>query len=150
MSAKATAGGVALSAHFFAPDLPHVFADDRALRQIIINLLSNAVKFTPPGGKVDIDAERQSDGTIAIAVTDTGIGIATEDLQRVFENFGQGRHDVVSNDKGTGLGLPIVKGLLAAHGGSIALKSEPGTGTCVTIILPKARVRATPELKAAS
>jgi two-component system cell cycle sensor histidine kinase PleC len=149
MNAKATTGGVELSAHF-APDLPPVFADDRALRQVIINLLSNAVKFTPPGGKIDIEAEQQSDGTIAVAVTDTGIGIATEDLQRVFENFGQGRHDVVSNDKGTGLGLPIVKGLVAAHGGSIALKSQSGTGTSVTIILPADRVRATPELKAAS
>jgi two-component system cell cycle sensor histidine kinase PleC len=149
MNAKATNGGVELSA-YFAPDLPSVFADDRALRQVIINLLSNAVKFTPRGGKVDIEAELQSDGTIAIAVTDTGIGIATEDLQRVFENFGQGRHDVVSNDKGTGLGLPIVKGLVGAHGGSIALNSQPGTGTSVTIILPADRVRATPELKAAS
>jgi two-component system cell cycle sensor histidine kinase PleC len=149
MHAKAIAANIELSARI-APDLPQVFADDRALRQIIINLLSNAVKFTPPGGKVEVEAEHQSDGTIAISVTDNGIGIATEDLQRVFENFGQGRHDVVSNDKGTGLGLPIVKGLLAAHGGSIALKSEPGTGTCVTIILPATRMRAAPEFKAAS
>ena len=149
MKAKASAGNVELSAHI-APDLPQVFADDRALRQVIINLLSNAVKFTPPLGTVEVEAEHQSDGTVAISVTDTGIGIATEDLQRVFENFGQGRHDVVSNDKGTGLGLPIVKGLVAAHGGSIALTSEPGTGTCVTIVLPADRVRPAPEFRAAS
>jgi two-component system cell cycle sensor histidine kinase PleC len=68
----------------------------------------------------------------------------------VFENFGQGRHDVVTNDKGTGLGLPIVKGLVEAHGGSVALKSEPGFGTVVTVRLPAMRVRASAELRAAS
>jgi signal transduction histidine kinase len=120
------------------------------LRQVILNLLSNAVKFTPPGGKVDVEADLQSDGTIAIAISDTGTGIADEDLQRVFENFGQGRHDVVSNDRGTGLGLPIVKGLVAAHGGSLALHSQLGSGTVVTVILPADRARAVPEYRAAS
>jgi two-component system cell cycle sensor histidine kinase PleC len=149
LNAKAQAGGVNLSAQF-APDLPHVLGDDRALRQVIINLLSNAVKFTPPGGRVTVDADLQSDGTIAIAVTDTGTGIADEDLQRVFENFGQGRHDVVSDDRGTGLGLPIVKGLVAAHGGSIALHSRQGEGTCVTVVLPATRVLTMQTFKAAS
>jgi two-component system cell cycle sensor histidine kinase PleC len=149
MHVKALEGGLTLSSNI-APDLPHVFGDDRALRQVVLNLLSNAVKFTPPGGKVEVDADRQSDGTVAIAVSDTGTGIADEDMQRVFENFGQGRHDVVSNDKGTGLGLPIVKGLVAAHGGSIALNSQSGVGTCVTIILPASRMRASAALKAAS
>ena len=149
MDAKAQEGGVSLSAHF-APNLPHVTGDDRALRQIVLNLLSNAVKFTPPGGKVDVEADTQSDGTIAVAVSDTGTGIEKEDLNRVFENFGQGRHDVVTNDKGTGLGLPIVKGLVVAHGGSIALQSQLGAGTRITIVLPATRVRAVPELRAAS
>ena len=149
MDAKALPGGIILSAHF-APDLPHVLADDRALRQVILNLLSNAVKFTPAGGKVDIETDFQSDGTIAIAVSDTGTGIADEDLQRVFENFGQGRHDVVSNDRGTGLGLPIVKGLVAAHGGCISLNSQLGVGTCITVILPATRVLLPRALQAAS
>jgi two-component system cell cycle sensor histidine kinase PleC len=149
MNIKALNGNVALSTQF-TPGLPHVFADDRALRQVIINLLSNAMKFTPPGGKVDVEVDLQSDGTIAIAVSDTGTGIADEDLQRVFENFGQGRHDVVSNDRGTGLGLPIVKGLVAAHGGSIALQSQVGSGTVVTIILPAERALTMPDFKAAS
>jgi two-component system cell cycle sensor histidine kinase PleC len=149
LNVKALEGAIALSAHF-APDLPHVLGDDRALRQIVINLLSNAVKFTPAGGKVDVEARLQNDGAIVIAVTDTGTGIADEDQQRVFENFGQGRHDVVTKDRGTGLGLPIVKGLVAAHGGSIALNSQPGAGTSVTIILPATRALTVAALKAAS
>ena len=149
MSAKALAGDLVLSV-LLPQNLPRVFADERALRQVVINLLSNAVKFTPAGGKIDVEVYSQSDGTLAICVSDTGTGIAEDDLQHVFENFGQGRHDVVSADKGTGLGLPIVKGLVAAHGGSIALKSRVSEGTSVTIILPADRVLATPAMLAAS
>ena len=83
-------------------------------------------------------------------MTDTGYGIREEDIARVFENFGQGRHDVATPDKGTGLGLPIVKGLAQAHGGDIDLKSRVGEGTTVTITLPATRLRARMELQSAS
>jgi signal transduction histidine kinase len=120
--------------------LPLVRGDERALKQILLNLLSNAIKFTPRGGHVTVFARREADGTIALGVADSGVGIAAEDRERVFQNFGQGRHDVVTADKGTGLGLPIVKGLVEAHGGRIALVSEVGEGTTVTIHLPASRI----------
>ena len=74
-------------------------------------------------------------------MTDTGIGIAAQDLERVFDSFGQGKHDVAIVDKGTGLGLAIVKGLTEAHGGSVVLESEVGKGTSVTLTLPAERMR---------
>lgn len=126
-----------------APDLPDVRADERALRQIVSNLLSNALKYTSPGGHVEIFA-RQEDG-IVFGVKDTGIGIAPEDREHVFERFGKGRHDVTTADRGTGLGLAIVKGFAEAHDGSVTLDSELGFGTCVTVRLPPERVLATPD-----
>jgi two-component system cell cycle sensor histidine kinase PleC len=124
-----------------APDLPLLHADVRAVRQVLLNLLSNAIKFTPPEGSVTVIAQHEANGCLALAVRDTGMGIAPADQARVFENFGQGRHDVVTSDKGTGLGLPIVKGLVEAHGGTITLESEVGEGTTVTVRLPAERVR---------
>jgi len=103
--------------------------------------LSNAVKFTPKGGMVTCFARVESDGRIALGVRDTGIGIAEADRALVFQKFGQGRHDIVSADRGTGLGLPIVKGLVEAHGGAIALESEITRGTTVTVRFPAARAR---------
>ncbi|HEY4115126.1 MAG TPA: HAMP domain-containing sensor histidine kinase [Rhizomicrobium sp.] len=124
-----------------APDLPLLYADVRAVRQVLLNLVSNAIKFTPPDGNVAIIAQLEPDGALSLAVRDTGMGIAPADQTRVFENFGQGRHDVVTSDKGTGLGLPIVKGLVQAHGGTIRLESAVGEGTTVTIRFPADRLR---------
>jgi two-component system cell cycle sensor histidine kinase PleC len=118
-----------------------LIADERAIRQILINLLANAVKFTQRGGTVTVALRCLSDGSGQIAVSDTGIGIARQDLDYVLENFGQGRHDVATTeDRGTGLGLPVVKGLVQAHGGSLWIESEVGVGTTVIIDLPAARV----------
>ncbi len=128
--------------------LPRVRCDERALKQILLNLLSNAIKFTPRGGRVAVFARSRPDGGIVLGVSDTGVGIAREDQDRVFQNFGQGRHDVVTADKGTGLGLPIVKGLVEAHGARIELLSEVGEGTTVIVHLPRHRVL-TPALAAA-
>jgi len=122
-------------------DFPDVFADDRSLRQILFNLMSNAIKFTRPGGRITIGAHLSQAGELCLTVRDTGVGIAPPDLARVFESFGQGRHDVVNADHGTGLGLPIVRGLAGAHGGHVALESEVDKGTCVTVFLPGARLR---------
>ncbi len=118
-----------------------LIADERAIRQILINLLANAVKFTQRSGTVTVALRCLNDGSGQITVSDTGVGIAREDLDCVLENFGQGRHDVATtDDRGTGLGLPIVKGLVQAHGGGLRIESEVGLGTTVTVILPAARV----------
>jgi len=124
------------------PGLEPVYADERSIKQILLNLLSNAVKFTPENGTVRVFAHRHADGGMLVGVSDTGIGIAAEDQVKVFDSFGQGKHDVAIADKGTGLGLTIVKGLAEAHGGSVHLESEVGIGTTVTLRLPAARVMA--------
>ena len=124
------------------PALEPVFADERSIKQILLNLLSNAVKFTPEDGTVRVFAHHQADGSMLVGVSDTGIGIAAEDQAKVFDSFGQGKHDVAIADKGTGLGLTIVKGLAEAHGGSVRLESQVGIGTTVTLRLPAARVMA--------
>jgi two-component system cell cycle sensor histidine kinase PleC len=149
MAARAEAGCVTLHTEVPA-GCPKLLGDERALKQILLNLVSNAVKFTPPEGKVTVSAHPQSDGSLALAVVDNGMGIAEADQKRVFENFGQGRHDVVTADKGTGLGLPIVKGLVEAHGGSVTLHSAVGEGTRLTIYMPASRVVNAQPLKAAS
>jgi two-component system cell cycle sensor histidine kinase PleC len=139
LRSKASEGGVALTAEL-APSLPAVMADVRAVKQILLNLISNALKFTPPGGTVCVFGRVCEDGTFAFGVRDNGIGIAEEDRERVFENFGQGRQDALTMERGTGLGLPIVKGLAAAHGGRLELESGLGKGTCVTVFLPASRL----------
>jgi len=144
---KAEQGGCLLKSEV-TPGLRHLRADERALKQIFLNLLSNALKFTPAGGTVTAFAAETADGGVDFGVRDTGVGIAQEDQTRVFENFGQGRHDVVTADKGTGLGLPIVKGLAEAHGGEVRLASQPGHGTTVTVSLPSSRML--PRLQLAS
>jgi two-component system cell cycle sensor histidine kinase PleC len=130
--------------------LPYVHCDERALKQVLLNLLSNAVKFTPSGGRVVAFAHETVEGGLCIGICDTGVGISDEDQQRVFQNFGQGRHDVVIADKGTGLGLPIVKGLVEAHGGRVELESQVGEGTTVSVFLPPERVRRHAAIQAAS
>jgi two-component system cell cycle sensor histidine kinase PleC len=113
-----------------------VWADHRALKQIILNLLSNAVKFTPPGGRVSIDAKPAPDATIAVAVTDTGISIAADDLDCVFEPFRRGNALIARDHEGTGLGLAITKRLVELSGGRLSLDSQVGLGTTVTVWLP--------------
>ena len=127
-----------------------VFADQRALRQILFNLLSNAVKFTPAGGQVVLTCAASPDGLV-LSVRDTGIGIRAEDIGRVMETFRQGRHDIKLHDEeGTGLGLAIVKALAELHGGSAAIESAPGAGTTVTVTLPASRLARNPaEMQAA-
>ena len=123
------------------PDLAMLYADERAVRQVLLNLLSNAVKFTPEHGRVTVFAHVDAEGELVLGVRDTGVGIAAEDLERVFDSFGQGKHDIALPDKGTGLGLAIVKGLIESHGGRITLESAVGKGTCVSVHMPTTRVR---------
>jgi len=135
---RAEQHGVALE-HTQPHPLPALYADARAVRQMLINLLSNAVKFTPSGGQVRIFVAVTEQNEIEIGVSDTGVGIAPSDQALVFESFGQARHDTVIVDKGTGLGLTIVKGLAEAHGASVTLASAPGRGTRVSIVFPAER-----------
>ncbi|MGA7326844.1 MAG: ATP-binding protein [Rhodomicrobium sp.] len=112
-----------------------VYADKRALKQILINLLSNAVKFTPPGGKVLVRAYRYR-GSLRIAISDTGVGIARHELGRLGRPFEQVQGQLTKGHKGTGLGLAISRSLSELHGGRLDIKSKIGEGTTVTCILP--------------
>jgi len=141
MATRALAGGLTLCVQVDR-GFPNIFADERAIRQILVNLISNAIKFTQPGGRVTAFADVLKDGSLAFGIADDGIGIPPEEHAKVFESFGQGRHDAILADKGTGLGLPIVKGLAEAHGGQVTLQSAPHQGTRVTVILPPDRARA--------
>ncbi|MGE0094516.1 MAG: ATP-binding protein [Alphaproteobacteria bacterium] len=120
--------------------LPPVRADARALKQVLLNLLSNAVKFTPAGGYVTLSAALEPDGSMALRVADTGVGIAAEDLGRVAEPFWQGDPSHARKYGGTGLGLSISKHLILLHDGAMQVESAVGRGTTVTVRLPKDRV----------
>ena len=112
------------------------YADQRAINQVLLNLLSNAIKFTPPGGNITVKVSTDIRGDVEIAVTDTGIGMETSDLERVFLPFEQASDKSQVTREGTGLGLPIVRALVTLHGGDIRLKSEPGIGTAAIVHLP--------------
>ena len=124
----------------FAPHLPQVWADPRAMRQICLNLLSNALKFTPKGGRITITIAPLEDGGLMLSVRDTGPGIPKEEIPKVMQAFGQGSLAHETAEGGTGLGLPIVQNLIQLHGGTFTLRSELRKGTEVTITLPKQRV----------
>lgn len=112
-----------------------LFADRRAIQQILINLLSNAVKFTPQGGRVTLTAARDA-RRVTLTVADTGIGISADDLDRIGRPFVQVLNDYTRQYEGTGLGLSLVKGLVELQDGSMTIDSAPGEGTLVTVTLP--------------
>ena len=112
-------------------------ADERRLRQILVNLLSNAVKFTPNGGSVTLETKCDLESeSLMFSVRDTGIGIATEDLKRLFSPFTQLDSKLSRQYAGTGLGLTLVMKLVELHGGSVAVESEIGKGSCFTVRIP--------------
>lgn len=122
------------------PSLPRVWADERALRQIILNILSNAVKFTPPGGEIVIKAGWTSSGGQYVSIRDNGPGIPEEEIPIIMSSFGRGSLALKTAEQGSGLGLPIVKGLIELHGGAFQLRSAPREGTEVIVTLPASRV----------
>jgi len=130
--------GVALKTTI-ASNVTQIFADKRAVKQILVNLLSNGVKFTPRGGEVRIMAGLDSQG-VEIAVADTGMGISRKDLERLGKPFEQVESEHVRSKEGTGLGLALVKALAAMHGGGAVLESTLGEGTVVRVRLPYAAV----------
>ncbi|TAK28340.1 MAG: HAMP domain-containing protein [Chloroflexota bacterium] len=115
--------------------VPAVLADEERVLQVLLNLLHNAIKFTPPGGRITLSATRL-EGEVAISVSDTGVGIASEDLPRIFERFYKADKSRASG--GTGLGLAIAKHLIQAHGGRIWAESEEGRGATFILTLPVA------------
>ena len=118
---------------------PVLTADERAVRQMLLNLISNGIKFTPNAGQVTIGAE-WTDGEFVIAVKDTGIGIATDDIPKIFEAFRQVESSLARNEAGTGLGVPIVDRLARQHGGHLSYESEIGVGTTARLHFPRSRI----------
>ena len=134
MQLQAEAKRIDLKAQI-APDAGEINADRRAVQQILINLVSNAIKFTPDGGDVVVGAKRIG-SRLHFWVRDTGIGIAEEDFANLGKPFMQIQNDYTRRFEGTGLGLSLVKGLVALHEGTMSIESMPGEGTTVTISLP--------------
>lgn len=134
MRLQAQAKNIDLQAQI-APDAGDINADRRAVQQMLINLVSNAIKFTPEGGDVVIGAKRIG-SRLHFWVRDTGIGIAEEDFANLGKPFMQIQNDYTRRFEGTGLGLSLVKGLVALHDGTMSIESMPGEGTTVTISLP--------------
>ncbi|WP_168713177.1 sensor histidine kinase [Parvibaculum lavamentivorans] len=125
----------------FADGLPIVYGDARALRQTWINLLTNAIKFSPPDSEVKMFARMEASGEMRFGVHDNGPGIAESEIDKVLHAFTQGASGLAQPGKGSGLGLSIVKGLLAVHGGRFELKSQLGAGTQAECTLPPQRLR---------
>ncbi len=124
------------------PDLPPMHQDQGRVHQVLNNLLSNAIKFTPEGGRIQVTAHKNHRDELILKVTDTGVGIAEEDQQTIFEKFRQGHTAVPSGDamtreySGTGLGLSIVRELCKLLGGEVSVQSALGTGSTFTVGLP--------------
>ncbi|MFV0279194.1 MAG: sensor histidine kinase [Rhodoblastus sp.] len=122
------------------PDLPRLWADERAIRQVALNLLTNAIKFTPQGGQISIKVGWTQAGGQYFSVRDTGTGIPEHEIPIVMSSFGRGALAQKNADEGSGLGLPIVKGLIEMHGGTFTLRSKVREGTEVIVIFPPERV----------
>ena len=121
-------------------DLPALYADEQNFKEITINLLPNAIKFTPAGGKITVRIWYRIDNGYVLQIVDTGIGIALEDIPKVLTPFQQIDSDLSRKYDGTGLGLPLVKGLTELHGGVLNLQSEVGVGTTATVRFPAERI----------
>jgi signal transduction histidine kinase len=119
------------------PDVDVVVADPLRLKQVILNLLTNAVKFTPSGGRVEARARRVG-GEVQVSVEDSGIGIAEDQLERIFESFQQGPRSVSGAAEGTGLGLTLSKRIVELHGGRLWVESRLGHGSTFTFAIPGA------------
>ena len=131
------------------PNMPELWADERAIRQVCLNLLSNSIKFTPNGGRITVQVGWTEGGGQYLSVRDTGPGIPEEEIPQILTSFGQGALAQKTAEQGAGLGLPIVQGLVKLHGGSFDIKSKLREGTEVTIILPRKRVLQAAKVKAA-
>ena len=129
--AQADAAGVTLTVDA-DPDAVTVDADPERLRQVLVNLLANALRATPRGGRITVAVSWDEGGEPVLRVEDTGTGIGREELERIFERFYRS-----AESRGSGLGLPIAREIVRAHGGRIEAESRPGIGTAMTVRLPR-------------
>lgn len=120
--------------------LPRLVADERKLKQILFNLMGNAIKFNKAGGLVSVKLYADTSG-FHVEVSDTGIGMAKEDIPTAMTRFGQVEHDLSRKYGGVGIGLPLAYALMQQHGGSMKIDSQPGTGTTVSIVFPPSRCK---------
>ncbi|WP_448189012.1 sensor histidine kinase [Azospirillum sp. sgz301742] len=134
-SGQARASGVEI-AMSVAENAAPFYADPRAARQVIVNLLSNACKFTPTGGTVRLEFRDAPGGGTVVTVSDSGVGMTPEGIVKALQRFGQVDNLLTRAQTGTGLGLPLVKGLVELHGGSLSIDSTPGRGTTITLAFP--------------
>ncbi|VAX06950.1 hypothetical protein MNBD_ALPHA03-97 [hydrothermal vent metagenome] len=118
-------------------ELPDLYVDERMVRQILINVLSNAVKFTPAGGNIVINAVAGQDGNFCITISDNGIGIEEDQIEKVISPFSQVDDSFTREQEGTGLGLALVKSFMELHGGTLSLESAWGVGTTVYLQFPE-------------
>jgi len=139
VKARLEAKGIAFERRF-ADGLPLLVCDELKLKQILINLLSNAVKFTAERGKIIVEASIAPKSGFVFRVSDTGIGIAPDEIENVFLPFYQLNSLITRKYEGTGLGLPLTKAFVELHGGSISIDSAPGKGTTVTVAMPPVRI----------
>jgi signal transduction histidine kinase len=138
MRERADSRGIGLVTKL-ADEEVEIWADERAMKQIFLNLLSNAIKFSRDGGEVCIRVISDEPGLAVVEFEDHGIGMNEEELERALQPFGQAKPSTTRNYGGTGLGLPITKGLIEAHGGKLAIESRAGQGTIARISLPTER-----------
>jgi len=120
--------------------LPLIYVDERRVKQVLLNMLSNAVKFTLKGGEVSVTSGLNDDGSLFVTVSDTGIGMDDDELAMALTTFGQVDSGLDRKHEGTGLGLPLTKGLMEIHNGTFVVESEKSRGTQVTVTFPKDRV----------
>ena len=139
MKLRASNRGITIH-EVFEQDMPRLWADERAIRQIVLNLISNSIKFTPQGGEIWLKAGWTASGGQYLSVKDTGSGIPEDEIPIVLASFGQGSNSIKSAEQGAGLGLPIAKNLVDMHGGTFTLKSKLRIGTEVIVTFPPERV----------
>jgi two-component system phosphate regulon sensor histidine kinase PhoR len=120
------------------PGTPDIYGDPARLGQVVRNLVHNAIKFTPRGGRIDVTATPGAAGRVLLRCADNGIGIAPSDVPRIFERFWKADSSRQRDGEGSGLGLAIVRHVVEAHGGTVAVVSEPRRGTAFTVDLPAA------------
>ena len=138
VSERAERAGLTLKVEV-SNDFPILFADERRVKQILLNLLTNAIKFTQAGDTVSMKIRVDEGNCILFTVSDTGKGIAPENLDLVFTPFWQADTPYSRSHGGTGLGLPLSKSLAELHGGDLTLESKLGVGTMVMVVFPSER-----------
>jgi two-component system cell cycle sensor histidine kinase PleC len=132
-------GGVMIS-NFLSDANVKLYVDELRFKQILLNILSNAIKFTRSGGEVTLDIVTSEKDRISISIADTGIGMNEQGLLKAMTTFGQVASHLSREQEGTGLGIPLTKRLIEAHGGILEIESKIDEGTTVTIYLPKDRL----------